>query len=62
MNEAELREVATKLATEYYESGLSGIHFGNTSPRRAAELLVAQGTPASLRRDIYAMQKRLNKK
>lgn len=62
MTPAELRKVALDMATRYYESGKSGIHFGKTTPKRAAELLVAQGTPASLRKDIYSMQKRLYKK
>lgn len=58
----QLQKIATETAMEYYDSGLSGISFGDVSHRQAAEALATQGSKTSLKKDILAMQKRLNNK
>lgn len=57
---AQLRNIAEKLAVEYYESGISGISFNSASPKDVAKALAAQGSKTSLKKDILSIQKRLN--
>jgi hypothetical protein len=59
MSLSELRKIAEKLAAEYYESGLSNIHFGKVKPADAAKALAQMGTKTSLKKDILSIQKRL---
>lgn len=59
MSLAELRKLAERLAVEYYESGISGIHFGNVKPADAAKALAMRGSKTSLKKDILSMQKRM---
>jgi hypothetical protein len=59
MTITELKNHATKARTAYYESRLSGISFGNTTPADAAQALADSGTRASLKKDILAVQKKL---
>ena len=61
MSLSQLRKIATETAVKYYESGVSGISFGNVSPRDAAEALAGQGSKTSLKKDIMAMQRRLRR-
>jgi hypothetical protein len=61
MNESELRKLAEETAVAYYESGMSGVSFGGANPKDVAKALAGQGTSASLKKDILAMQKRMKK-
>lgn len=58
----ELRKIAEKTAVAYYKSGASGISFGNVNIEDVAKQLAKQGTATSLKKDILAMQKKMNKK
>lgn len=57
-----LKGVAEKTATEYYQSGISGISFGDKDPGEAAKMLVAKGSKTSLKKDILTMQKKMKDK
>ena len=59
MSLAKLRKISEELATEYYESGISGISFGKTEPAMAAKMLAAMGSKTSLKKDILSIQKSL---
>lgn len=59
MSLAKLRKISEELATEYYESGISGISFGNTEPAMAAKMLASMGSKTSLKKDILSIQKSL---
>ena len=60
MSIAKLRKLAEKTAVDYYKSGASGISFGNASVEDVAKRLAMQGSKTSLKKDILAMQKKLN--
>ena len=57
MSMSQLRENAQRLAAEWYKSGLSGISFQGYDVEKAAELLTAQGSRTSLKKDILSIQK-----
>lgn len=59
MSMPQLRKLATKIATEYYESGKSGISFGNFKPSQAAAMLANSGKRTGLIKDIRSIQKRI---
>ena len=59
MNLAELRKTAEETALKYYESGISGISFGNANMKDVARSLAKQGSATSLKKDIMAMQKKM---
>lgn len=61
MSLPQLKKIALKLTTEYYESGKSGISFGTIPPRAAAAALVEKGSKTSLKKDILSIQKRMKK-
>ena len=52
MSIAQLRKIALETAVRYYDSGLSGISFGDKTHREVAEMLVRQGSKTSLKKDI----------
>ena len=56
---AQLRQIAEKLAVEYYSSSKSGISFGDSSIETVAKELAQAGSKTSLKKDILSMQKRL---
>lgn len=58
---AKLRKESERLSAVYYKSGLSGIHFGNTPPEKAAQLLTAQATTPQLRKSLASVQRKLAK-
>lgn len=57
----ELRKIAEGTAVRYYDSGISGISFGDTSHKEAVALLASQGSKTSLKKDILSMQKKMGK-
>ena len=61
MSVDELRKVAEKTAVQYYESGASGISFGDADVKDVARKLAQQGSATSLKKDILAMQKKMDK-
>lgn len=61
MSLAQLRKVTTEIAVKYYDSGISGISFGDASHRHVAETLAKSGTKASLKKDLLAMQRKMKK-
>lgn len=61
MSGKQLRKLAEKTAEDYYKSGKSGISFGDADIKEAARKMAEQGTEASLKKDILAMQKKMNK-
>lgn len=62
-SDSQLRESLKRLATEYYESGKSGISFGSTGIERAVNSLMSQKrSRASMVKDYNAMKKRLGYK
>lgn len=59
MSLEELRKLAEETAVEYYESGLSGISFGDADVKKVAETLGRSGSRISLKKDILSMRKKL---
>lgn len=59
MSLQDLRKLAAKTAAQYYESGLSGISFGNADVKKAAERLAERGSRTSLKKDILSMQRKM---